>query len=142
MHTSNPYHETSAVALEPTETLAVRLDDLVELKRRVPAVQEAIARYLADRVYDLMRQLVDALYVSADTRVLRRLVMLAKAYDRGEEEIVIPLTQEDVAGLAGVTRPTVNRVLKKEERHGTVRLSRGSIVVTDLSRLAERAEKP
>ncbi len=61
--------------------------------------------------------------------MLRRLAALAKLYDRGDGEIVVPLTQEDLAGLAGVTRPTVNRVLKKEERRGALRLSRGSITI-------------
>jgi len=129
VHVTDPFHTTSAVSLEATETIAIRVDDLTELRRRVPPVDDALLRFLADRVLDLTDQLVDALYVPADARVLRRLAALAKLYDRGDGEIVVPLTQEDLAGLAGVTRPTVNRVLKKEERRGALRLSRGSITI-------------
>ena len=139
VHGADPYHTTGAVALEPTLTTAVRLDDLAEIRRRLPVVNDALVRYLADRVLDLTLQLVDALYVPADTRILRRLATLAKLYDRGEGNIVIPLTQEDLAGLAGVTRPTVNRVLKKEEHRGILLLSRGAITVLDPARLATRA---
>jgi CRP-like cAMP-binding protein len=138
-HTTDPYHATGAVALEPTESLAIRVDDLRVLRRRIPSVDEAVVRLLADRTRDLATQLVDALYVSAEARVLRRLSALTRLYDRGDAEVVIPLTQEDLAGLAGVTRPTANRVLKKEEMRGTLRLSRGAITVIDQARLADRA---
>jgi CRP/FNR family transcriptional regulator, cyclic AMP receptor protein len=138
VHTTERFHSSTAVALEPTESVAIWVDDLTTIKRRLPAVDDALIQFLADRVIDLTTQLVDALYAPADTRVLHRLVALSKLYERGETEILIPLTQEDLAGLAGVTRPTVNRVLKKEEHRGTVRVSRGSIAITDIGGLAAR----
>jgi CRP/FNR family transcriptional regulator, cyclic AMP receptor protein len=139
VHATDPYHATGAVALEPTETLAIRLDALTELRHSVPEVDDAIVRFLADRVLDIALQLVDAMYVPAEIRVLRRLLALADVYGGEDSEVLIPLTQEDVAGLAGVTRPTVNRVLKKEEQRGTIRLSRGSITILDRGRLSARA---
>src|SRR5439155_1124090 len=138
VHGTEPYHTTGAMALEATETVAIRVDVLDELRRRIPSVDDALVRFLADRSLDLAAQLVDALYVPADARVLRRLAALTKLYDRGEADVVIPLTQEDLSGLAGVTRPTVNRVLKKEEQRGTLRLSRGAITVIDRAGLAAR----
>jgi len=138
VHATDPYHTTGAVALEPTETHAIRVDTLSEFRRRSPAVDDALVRFLADRTLDLTIQLVDAMYVPAETRVLRRLAALLALYDNGDSEVVIPLTQEDLAGLAGVTRPTVNRVLKKEEQRGTLRLSRGTITIMDRGRLAAR----
>src|SRR6266700_5313470 len=105
VHGSEQFHTTGSVALEPTETIAVRAEDLTELRRRLPSVDEALVHFLADRALDLTAQLVEALYVPADARVMRRLAMLCTLYDRGEEEVMIPLTQEDLALLAGVTRP-------------------------------------
>jgi CRP-like cAMP-binding protein len=133
------YATTSAIALEPTETIAIRVDELAEVRRRLPAVNEAVIRFIADRVIELAGRLADALYVPAETRVLRRVMALCDAYDRGEGDIVIPLTQEDLAELAGVTRPTVNRVLKKEEARGTLKVSRGGLTVLDRQRLASRS---
>ena len=46
-------------------------------------------------------------------------------YGRESEAVVVPLTQEDIAGLAGTSRATVNRVLREEERRGTVELEAG-----------------
>ena len=46
------------------------------------------------------------------------------------------LTQEDLAGLAGTTRPTVNAILRRLADGGLVSLGRGRIEVPDLPRLA------
>jgi len=137
---SDPFWTTSGVALEPTETMAIRMSDLTEARHRLPSLNEAVIRFLADRTLELADRLADALYTSADTRVLRRLVVLCDLYQQGDGEVVIPLTQEDLAELAGVTRPTVNRVLKKEEGRGTLRISRGSVTITDRERLVARTK--
>ena len=137
---SDPYFTTTGVALEPTETVAIRVDDFTDVRRRLRGVNEAVIRFLADRTLALSAQLVEAIYVPADMRVLKRLIMLCDVYgERGDGEVLVPLTQEDLAELAGVARPTVNRVLKREEEGGTLRLSRGSITITDRERLVQRA---
>ena len=136
---TQPYATTTGVAFEATETVAIRLDSLAEVRLRVPAFDDALVRFLADRILELADRLTEALYIPAEARVLRRLLALCEVYDRGEGAILIPLTQEDFAELAGVTRPTVNRVLQKEERRGAVKISRGSITITDRESLASRA---
>ena len=121
-------------ALEAAETLAVHQIDFAQLLRAHPGVNEVLVRLLADQVSRLSDQLVEAHYVDAEKRVLRRLHELAATY--GE---VVPLTQEDLAGLAGTSRATVNRVLRDEERRGTVALGRGRTTILDLDALARRA---
>ncbi len=51
---------------------------------------------------------------------------------------VVPLTQEELAEMAGTSRATVNRVLRDEQERGTVELRRGKTVVTDVQALARR----
>jgi CRP-like cAMP-binding protein len=97
-------------------------------------VTEVLVQLLADRLRRLNGRLVEALYVPADARICRRLLELARLY--GD---VIPLTQEDLAGLAGTTRATVNRVLRREERSGHVKLDRGRIALLDHESLARGA---
>ena len=84
--------------------------------------------------------IVEAFYVGAEKRVLRRLRDLAAVYGNGSGPITVPLTQEDLAGLAGTSRATVNRVLRDEETRGTVTLGRGKTVVLDLEKLSRRAQ--
>ena len=85
---------------------------------------ELLVHALAARVHRLSDLLVEALYVSADVRVLRRLTELASSYADS-----IPLTQEELAGLAGTSRATVDRVLRDAARRGEVELRRGRVTV-------------
>ena len=63
---------------------------------------------------------------------------MTEIYGEGEE-VTVPLTQEELASLAGTSRATVNRVLREEEEFGTLRLSRGRSTVTDAAGLRRRA---
>ena len=91
---------------------------------------------LAEQVRRSTDRLVEALHVDADTRVRRRIVELCAHYVAD----TIPLTQEDLAGLAGTSRATVNRVLREEAKRGTVELRRGKPVVRDRDALERRAK--
>lgn len=124
----------SAVALEPTETRSIDADVFAEMRRGQPELTDVIVVLLAARVRQLNDRLLEALYLPADVRLLRRLVQLGSIY--GPE---VPLTQEDLAGLAGTTRATVNRVLRREEKEGTVVLGRGRVTILDQQALATRA---
>jgi CRP/FNR family cyclic AMP-dependent transcriptional regulator len=125
-------------ALEPAETHSIYRGDFIRLRREHPRVNEVLTGILAERLRRLSEQLIEAYYVPADRRVLRRVRELAEIYG-GSEAVVIPLTQEDIAGLAGTSRATVNRVLREEERRGTVELQRAKTVVLELDELARRA---
>ncbi len=124
----------TVVALEASETLVLDRDVFEELSAQDPSVSEVLLHLLAERIRRLDARLLEALYVPADLRILHRLQELATMY--GD---VIPLTQEDLAGLAGTTRATVNRVLRREVEAGTVALSRGRITILDRAPVARWA---
>ncbi len=132
---------TSVVALEPGETYAVGRDDFTRLRRQYPAVNDILVRLMARRLRRQSELLVEALFVPAETRVLRRLCELATLYGDGAEGTVVPLTQEDLAALSGTSRATVNRILRTEAKQGTVGLSRGRTRVLDPLGLAARAAR-
>ena len=136
--TSDRFRSATVVALEAAETYSVGAADVERLRREHPGVNEVLIGILAERVRQLNERLVEALFVPAETRVLRRLRDLASFYGDGSERVVIPLTQEDIAGLAGTSRATVNRVLRDEERRGTVELGRAKTVIVDADGLARR----
>ncbi len=126
-------------ALEAAETRCLHQDDFLTLQQRHPRAVDVLVRALAERVERLSAQLVEALYVPADRRVLRRIAELSELYvDGADRPTEIPLTQEDIAGLAGTSRATVNRVLREAEHRGHVRLRRGRTIVLDVEALARR----
>ena len=129
----------TVVALERTETLTLHRDAFAELRHNHPSVDEFLLSLLADEVRRLSNLLVEALYVPAETRVLRRLSALTELYGDGDHAPEIPLTQEDLASLAGTSRSTVNRVLGMIEKDGVVEVSRGRITVVDVTTLEQRA---
>lgn len=75
-------------------------------------------------------RLVEALYIPADDRVRRRVDELCEIYGKPGEAVDIPLTQEELAGMAGTSRATVNRVLRRALAAGEIRLRRGHITVS------------
>lgn len=126
-------------ALEATETMVLHRTDFEDLCRRQPGVQRLLVDLLAQQVRRLSGQVLDALYVPAELRVVRRLNELANLYDTGKERIVIPVTQEELASMAGTTRPTANRALQELAAEGTVELGRGRTEVLDITALERRA---
>jgi CRP/FNR family cyclic AMP-dependent transcriptional regulator len=130
---------TTVVALEPGETYAVHQDDFTRLRQQYPSVNDVLARLLAARVVRTSELLAEAFSVPAERRILRRLAELAAVYGDGSEPPVVTLAQSELAGLAGTSRATVNRVLRAEAQRGTVELRRGRTVVLDAAALARRA---
>lgn len=134
----------SVVALEAGETLSLHRVDFEKVLREYPLASTVLITALRGQVERLSARLAEALYVSADTRVRHRLVELAGLYADGDDAVAtvtIPLTQEDVASLAGTSRATVNRVLGEEKDAGTVEVRRGKVAVVDCAALAERAAR-
>ncbi|HEY2373864.1 MAG TPA: Crp/Fnr family transcriptional regulator [Gaiellaceae bacterium] len=129
----------TVTALEEAETFAVYREEFEQLRRRHPGVDQILHRFLTGEVRRLNELLLEALYLPAEKRLLRRLVELAAVYDAGDGEISISLTQEAIAELAGVGRPTVNQLLRDEEKRGTIALERGRTRVLDLDELGRRA---
>lgn len=126
-------------ALEEAETFCVLDAEFGRLRRAHPDIDGLVIDFLANEVRMLNERLLEALYVPVEKRVLRRLSELAALYGSGDGEVVIPLTQEELAGLAGTTRATVNQVLRAEQERGTLALGRGRTVVPDPAALAARA---
>ena len=124
-------------ALEEGETRSVYRDDFARLQRQHPGVKDVLLTLLADQLRRSSDRIVEAHYVDAETRVRRRVCELAKTYGSG----VVPLTQEDLAAIAGTSRATVNRVLRDEERRGTVALQRGRVTVRDADELERRCRR-
>ena len=138
--TPDAMRTATVTALEPTETLAVTHGDFNRLREQHPELAWVLAKMLAAQLKKTSNRLVEALYVPVDVRVLRRLVELTEIFGDGDSA-VIPLSQEELANLAGSTRATVNRVLRKEQGRRSLRLDRGRITILDRPGLARRAAR-
>jgi CRP-like cAMP-binding protein len=129
----------TAVALEAVTTLSLEQEAFDRLCAEQPSVERLLVGVLASRVERLSRHLNEALYLSVDKRIMRRLIELSRVYGTGAAAVTVPLTQEDLAGLAGTTRPTVNLLLRKLQQDGVVALSRGRIDILNPTALDRAA---
>ena len=77
--------------------------------------------------------------MDADGRVKRALVGLFHPWLRPHRQLHIELSQEEVANLAGVSRPRCNRALKRLQDGGLLKLEYGGLTVLDLDGLRRAA---
>jgi CRP-like cAMP-binding protein len=134
--TAEASRTATAVAMEPTETMTLHRADFDDLRSRHPQVESFLVQVLAAQVRRLSAQLLEALYVPADRRVIRRLASAAALFESpAGGSTVVTLTQSDLATMAGTTRPTVNQVLGQLAARGVLRLGRGRIEIIDPSSL-------
>lgn len=135
--TAGPRNAT-VTALDPVETMCLGQDDFHRLRTEHPYLDALLLDSAIREVRRLSVALLDALYLPVRQRVLRRLVEIGELYGAADTNTV-PINQTDLAGLAGVTRQTTNRVLAKAQEAGALRLRRGNIEILDAEALRRLA---
>ena len=107
----------TVTAIEHTETLALDRAGFDRIRAEHPGVDHFVMMVLSARLRATSRQLLDALYLPADTRVVRCVARMYAIFSV-DTDGTIPLTQADIASMAGVTRSTAYRVLKAARIRG------------------------
>ena len=136
---SSPKRSATVSALEPAETFVLDADDLERLRAAFPGVDRVLFAFLAAELRRQNDLLLEALYLPVDRRLRRRLLELARLYGGERGEVEIPLTQAELASMAGTSRATANQILRAERQAGTLSLGRGHLLVRDRAALARRA---
>jgi CRP-like cAMP-binding protein len=126
-------------ALDDVETLSIRREDFEHLRSQHPSVDQILVCVLAAELQRTTALVAELLFVPAERRVLRRLLAVCEVWGELTPGMEIPLTQEDLASLAGTTRSTANRALRQAEADGLVTLARARLALNDPSALAVRA---
>ena len=124
----------TVTAASPLETLELRYTDLAEFRQQHPAFEQALLVAVTQQLRRTSASLLESMYLPAAVRIARRLGDLRMLFDTD----VIPLTQDDLAGLSGATRQTVNQVLTDLRDRSIVELTRGKVSILDPAGL-ERA---
>ena len=138
--TDNKHRSATVIALQPVETLALHRADFDRLRTEHPAIDSMLVTALSERVNRLTDHLLEALFTPADKRICRRLFELTSTYlaPGVSGPIGIPLNQEELASLAGTSRPTANRVLQDLVQSKIIVVRRGGVDVLDDARLKAR----
>jgi CRP/FNR family transcriptional regulator, cyclic AMP receptor protein len=125
-----------------TEVLLLPRKEFLEVLDESPVSYRYFISGLSERVRAAHRIIYELALCSLRQRLARLLCTLVNPKNRSElpKSAVIPLTQDDLANLLGVTRHATNRGLKRLEQAGLVHARYGTIVVNDLPALAAMAE--
>ncbi len=101
--------------------------------RLSPVSGRAAADLLTTRAHRAAALAADLAWLDVRTRIARRLEDLSQRFGRSVEGgrlILLPLTQDEVAALAGTTRESANRALRAMVADGDIRVAaRGRYVV-------------
>jgi CRP/FNR family cyclic AMP-dependent transcriptional regulator len=120
---------SSVVALDEVETFKLAARDLDELRRAHPAIDRFLVGALTAEVRRLSGLIMEAHYLDAESRVRHRLNDLIRLFRDTSGPVEIPVTQEELAHMAGTTRATTNRVLRAAAARGELRLTRSAMIV-------------
>jgi CRP-like cAMP-binding protein len=125
-----------ATALGEAEVLALPRAAFDRLMKR-PAFALAVCRMLAGRVRSLYGMVEDATLRSTRARVARRLLLLARgdATQAREARPVVPVSQEALAMMLGLSRQTLSKELQGLQQAGAVQLGYGRIEIASAARL-------
>ncbi len=125
-----------ARALQPTDVVSVRYDDVTAVLDEQPRLLWGIVRLFAERLRATDEALADAVLLDVPGRTAKRLLELAGESD----EITTQLTQEELAGIIGASRERVNKALATFQRLGWIEsLERGHYRILDRPSLEQRA---
>jgi len=117
--------EATALVLLPADRFDALLAD--------SAFRRFALGMISDRIAELMALIEDVAFGRMDVRLARRLLEL----DDGSHSL--QLTHQQLATELGTAREVISRILKDFERHGSVALNRGRVVLSDPAALSQRA---
>ena len=133
----------SAVAVEPTETLALGRGALRELMSADDGLRDALLAGVATTLRRLTNQMAELHFLDLGGRLAVRLARLARVKDPTASSVTLdwPYTQSDLAAMIGGTRQSVNRLLNQLVDDGLVRIEEDTLVITDVNALLLAGER-
>ena len=125
--------------LDDLEALAILGSDMRRLLREHPDIAVKLVISLGRRLREANERLTRQSFQTVQSRVagvLTQLVEQARSEGADETDVLVRITQADVAQLAGSSRESASRFLAVLERAGVVTQGRGKITVHDPPALA------
>ena len=126
-------NSVSAQAMGPVVLYGIRKSDLEGILRAHPQVALNVIKVLASRVRHLVSLVVDLSFRHVVGRLAK--ILLETTGDGAGPRS--PLTQQEMAAMAGTAREVISRSLKSLEEARVIRLDRHRIVITDEAALKE-----
>jgi CRP/FNR family transcriptional regulator, cyclic AMP receptor protein len=128
-------------AMRDSVLLGLGRSALQNLLTTRPAIADGVIRFLCNRLRDTSEQLEALALQRIEVRLARLLLRLthATAPVQGEVELMLDMSQSEIAALIGASRPKVNIAFGELEAHGAIRRA-GRKLYCRIGALGELAE--
>ena len=105
-----------ARALEPSAVLDVPYAPVQDVLQSNPMLLWGVTKLLAGRLRAMDEVVADSVFLDVTGRTAKRLLDLSD----GAEEFILPITQEELAGMVGASRERVNKAIASFIRLGWI----------------------
>lgn len=122
-------------ALSDSELLSFRPAVVRGLADRDALVARALLTETSERVMSFVAEFSGHAFASVRQRIARHLLDLASDHQR-PDELLAPISQQELADAVGTVREVVVRVLRELRNEGAVQTGRDGIVILDPERLS------
>jgi CRP/FNR family cyclic AMP-dependent transcriptional regulator len=132
---------SDAVSMEASQFLLLERSDFLQFVEEHPRVAHRVMAVLSRRLRDNNQLVQDAAFFDIAARLARVILRLADSVgqsDQGGVTIARRLTQNELAGMIGTTRESVNKWLGEYERQGLIERRNGLIRVLKPEALQKR----
>ncbi|RPJ69943.1 MAG: Crp/Fnr family transcriptional regulator [Acidobacteria bacterium] len=128
-----PLRIGTATAHTPSTVVAVDKADMQRLLHEEHALSERFIAHLLTRNVRIEEDLIDQLFNSAEKRLARTLLLLARYGEENRPQRVIPkISQEALAEMVGTTRSRVNFFMNRFKKLGFITVDGGLTVNNSL----------
>jgi CRP-like cAMP-binding protein len=124
-----------ARALEPSEIIEIPYQPVKAAFDARPELLWGVVALLAGRLRSMDAQLADSVFLDVTGRTAKRLLDMAG----DEDDFVLPVTQEELAGMVGASRERVNKAIASFVRLGWIDQSERHYRILDREQLTRRA---
>jgi len=124
-----------ARALEPSTVIAIPYAPMQVIYEQRPTLLWGVVALLAGRVRSMDGALADSVFLDVTGRTAKRLLELAGE----DDEFMLPVTQEELAGMVGASRERVNKAIAAFVRLGWIDQSERRYRITNRQQLTLRA---
>ncbi|WPN98544.1 Crp/Fnr family transcriptional regulator [Pseudomonas sp. MUP55] len=129
-----------ALVMGPCTLLQVSQAAMLGMLEQQPAYWREVALLMSHKLRLSLINIEQMSLMPASARLAHRLLMIAEGYGEVEQaRRVLQLPQEDLAAMLGLSRQTINSLLKALEQQGIIGLSYGAIEILDLNGLRRAA---
>jgi CRP-like cAMP-binding protein len=133
MASDQPVRTASATAITDGFALRIEKDAMLKVLHEQHEFSDLFVAYLVGRYNRTQADLVDQLFNSAEKRLARTLLLLARFGKEGRSENVIPkISQETLAEMVGTTRARINFFMNRFRQLGFIEYNGGLEVHSSL----------